>query len=455
MKSNRFLAVLGIFCVLTFHLQAQTPKYIFYFIGDGFGLSQSLLAENYLDAIHQDTQTVHLQMLNMPETGFSTTYSANSYITCSSAAGTALATGVKTNNDMLGVTPQGKPLRSIAEFLHQQGFLIGLVSTVSLDHATPAAFYANSKSRSSYEDIARQLLDADFDFYGGGGLKGAKNDPDFWKRLKSRGYLISDNPQEIEKHTLKDGKLYAKSALLMGEQDIPYRFEAPDYKMHLSYYVKQMIRLFEPEQKPFFAMIEGGKIDWAGHDNDAAAMLHEVLELDSAYQAAYQFYLRHPDETLIILTADHETGGLAIGTGTMGYAHLPQLLSHQKLPLYKFQAQMKELVDAESPLSDIYKCMEKSYGFNTVPELELKSQDSARIEADTLWKDYTANQWAILCNRLFCNKLGIGWTTGSHTGVAVPVRAIGAGAENFRGFYTNSDIPLKILQLLKYKSVLN
>lgn len=451
MKHSSKIFILSLFFCLAVHLHAQTPKYIFYFIGDGFGLNQSILAENYLDALHQDTQTVHLQMLKMPETGFATTYSANSYVTCSSAAGTALATGVKTNNNMLGVTPTGIPLRSIAELLHQQKFLIGLVSTVSLDHATPAAFYANSQSRSSYEEVARQLLDANFDFYGGGGLRGATKNPALWDSLKGKGYVVSDDIQVIENHTLKNGKLYAKSALLMDEQDIPYRLEAPHYPMHLSFYVEQMVRLFEPEQTPFFAMIEGGKIDWAGHDNDAGAMLHEILEFDSAYQVAYQFYLRHPNETLIIVTADHETGGLSIGTDAKGYAHLPHLLSYQKLPLYQFQEQMDSLIDLKSTFSDMYKCMADNFGLNTDSELMLSAQDSSSFETNTL----SAKQWRVRCNKLFCDKLGIGWTTSSHTGVAVPVRAIGAGAEMFRSFYTNSDIPMKILQLLNFQGNLN
>lgn len=453
MKHFFNILTLSILCFLSLHSHAQTPKYLFYFIGDGFGLNQSILAENYLDALYQDTQTVHLQMLNMPETGFATTYSANSYVTCSSAAGTALATGVKTNNNMLGVTPTGFPLRSIAEWLHQQEFLIALLSTVSLDHATPAAFYANTHSRSSYEDVARQLLDANFDFYGGGGLRGATKNPALWDSLKEKGYVISDDIKVIENHTLKKGKLYAKSALLMEEQDIPYRLEAPHYPMHLSFFVEQMVRIFELEQKPFFAMIEGGKIDWAGHDNDAGAMLHEILEFDSAYQVAYQFYLRHPDETLIIVTADHETGGLSIGSDAKGYAHLPHLLSYQKLPLYQFQKQMNRLIDQNSPLSDRYKCMEESFGFNANFELMLSAQDSSSFEMNML--DYSAKQWRMHCNKLFCNKLGIGWTTSSHTGVAVPVRAIGVGAEIFRGFYTNSDIPIKILQLLNFQGKLN
>ena len=237
----------------------------------------------------------------------------------------------------------------------------------------------------------------------------------------------------------------------MDEQDIPYRLEAPHYPMHLSFYVEQMVRLFESEQTPFFAMIEGGKIDWAGHDNDAGAMLHEILEFDSAYQVAYQFYLRHPNETLIIVTADHETGGLSIGTDAKGYAHLPHLLSYQKLPLYQFQEQMDSLIDLKSTFSDMYKCMADNFGFNTDSELMLSAQDSSSFETNT----FSAKQWRVRCNKLFCDKLGIGWTTSSHTGVAVPVRAIGAGAEMFRGFYTNSDIPMKILQLLNFQGNLN
>lgn len=471
MKAKKILRIC--FILLFLYVQVghtQTPKYIFYFIGDGFGLSQSMLAENFLDATARDTQTVHLHLWDLPEMGLSTTYSANSFVTCSSAAGTALATGVKTNNNMLGVTPQQQPLTSIAKFLHKQGFLIGLISSVSIDHATPAAFYANVSSRNSYKDVALQLPTAGFEFLGGGGLKGAQNAPEIWDSLKKQGYFISNNPSEIKKHTFDKGKIYAISSNLCGEQDIPFRLEEPQHPMHLSYFVTQMIRIFEPTNKPFFAMIEGGKIDWAAHYNDAAATLYEVIEMDSAFQIAYQFYLRHPNETLIIITADHETGGLSIGTEAKGYACQPELLTYQKQSIYTFRSHIKTLTRKSYTLQEIYTALNEQFSFDKHSDLALTQKDSAQInlfykmQTDSLisntpeyqnWKLTAPNSWSDLGNQIFCNKIGLGWTTGSHTGVAVPVRTIGVGTKYFRGSYTNSDIPLKILKALNLPTTLN
>ncbi|MDP3398349.1 MAG: alkaline phosphatase, partial [Bacteroidales bacterium] len=134
--------------------QMQKPKFIFYFIGDGMGFAQVSMAEAYLSSKKGEISNHPLSFTTFPTAGMVTTYSASSYITCSSAAGTALATGFKTNNGMLGVDPQGNKLRSIAFDIHKSGIPVGIVSNVTIDHATPAAFYANSTSRNNYYEIA-------------------------------------------------------------------------------------------------------------------------------------------------------------------------------------------------------------------------------------------------------------------------------------------------------------
>ncbi|MDL2243153.1 alkaline phosphatase, partial [Bacteroidales bacterium OttesenSCG-928-K03] len=249
---------------------SNKAKYIFYFIGDGMGLAQSVLTENYLDVLDSDTATVHLDFHKMPVTGFSTTYSANSLVTCSSAAGTALSTGRKTNNGMLGVTPDTIPLVSIAKILKEQGYKIGIISSVSIDHATPAAFYAHSASRNDYLDISKSIPETNYDYFGGGGLLGAKKDKDIYQYIRERGYTVTNDKNIIDNHKPEDGKLYAYSKHLSSAEDIPYYIDEPKYEMRLPYFLNKAIELFSKNNDKFFIMVEGGKIDWSCHGNDPA-----------------------------------------------------------------------------------------------------------------------------------------------------------------------------------------
>ena len=178
----------------------KKAKYVFLMIGDGMGLSQSLLAENYLDAISKDTSSIHLDFLKMPISGYASTYSANSLITCSAASGTALATGFKTNNGMLGVKPDTTNLTAISKTLHNNGYLVGIITNVSLDHATPGAFYANSSSRSNYDHIAKQISDSEFEYFGGGYFLGTLFDSTVSDYLKSKNYSLVNNIDQIKKH---------------------------------------------------------------------------------------------------------------------------------------------------------------------------------------------------------------------------------------------------------------
>ena len=449
----------------------QKPvKYIFFFIGDGFGLSQSILAENYLDVKAKDTAEVHLEMLKMPVVGLSTTYSANRLITCSAAAGTALATGVKTNNGMLGVTPDTVELVSIAKKLHGQGFMVGIISSVSLDHATPAAFYANSHYRSNYVEISKQLAATGFEFFGGGSLRGISKDSSVADIITAAGYKMLNNRAAIDAHTLADGKLVASSSKVLGSAEIPYVIDEPEHEMHLSYFVQKVIDLFEPAVEPFFVMVEGGKIDWSCHGNDAATTLHEVLEMDKAYKLAHDFYLRHRDETLIIITADHETGGLGIGAG--GYKIWPQVLDRQVVSEEAFSLKVDELAKNGASRQELYSAIEQSFGFNgDIKRLALTKKDSARIDliykvrfseknkdkSDRLLSyDMHENETvSSLCVMMMSEKAGFGWTSGDHTGIAVPVRAEGVGADCFAGFYDNTDIPQRILRLTGCTDSLN
>ena len=448
-------------CILSSCSSEKKPKYIFYFIGDGYGLAQSAMAENYLDAVAKDSSVTHLQMLKMPVFGTQTTYSNSSFVTCSSASGTALATGVKTNNGMLGVTPDNKPLKTIAEKFHNEGFNVGIISTVGLNHATPAAFYASAEKRSNYNEISKQLAESGFEFFGGGSLISSDENPEIWDYVKEKGYTVSNNFEEINNHKLADGKLIAISSKIGAGSDIPYYVDQPNHNMHLPYFVDKMINLFQESDKGFFAMIEAGKIDWSSHGNDAAGTLFECLQLDKAYEVAYKFYLEHPDETLIFITADHETGGLGIGQNSLGYKFFPELMEKTKVSGDGFNAIVDQLAKDNASLEEVYDVIEEQFGFNSGDSrFALSKKDSARIEmmyhkrfsknnilSSDMLEAYDLTDKSTLsntCLTIMNEKTGTGWTTRSHTGITVPVRAIGAGAEVFNGFYDNTDIPKKL-----------
>lgn len=466
-KNMRFLVLISLLIPFIFYScnkKEQKAKYIFLMIGDGMGLSQSLIAENYLDAMTQDTATVHIDFLRMPISGYASTHSANSLITCSSAAGTALSTGTKTNNGMLGVTPDTSNLTAFSKTLHNNGYLVGIITNVSLDHATPGAFYANSSARSNYDEIARQIPDSKFEYFGGGNLLGALYDSTLTDYIKSKNYILLNNDEQIKNHKLEDGKLVASSNIVGKSMDIPYVIDMPDHYMDLPYFVKKGIDLFEPSNKNFFMMIEGGKIDWACHSNDAATAIHEVISFNEAFKHVYDFYQKHPDETLIVMTADHETGGLALGRNETKYSLKPQLLQYQKISEWEFNFMADSLIKAKVDLNTLYKYIEDLFGFNNgVEELYLTKKDSIRINnlynhkmklelSDNInlkYDDENSNSIASLCTQILAEKAGIGWTTGSHTGIGVPVRAIGCGAEHFNGYIDNTDIPKLIMRIAK------
>ncbi len=373
---------------------AKTPKYIFLFIGDGMSQAHISLTEAYLATQKGTIGNEPFSFTKFPITGLATTYSASSYITCSSAAGTAIATGTKTNNGMLGIDPQEKNLKSFTYKLKERGYKIGIMTSVSIDHATPGAFFASSKSRSSYYDIAIQLPTSGFDFFGGGGFVNPdgedKKQPNIFSLIEKGGYKIAKGIDEM-----KSVKPNDKVVLVQKDgkgSDLPYAIDREEGDLSLKQIVKAAISHLDNE-KGFFIMAEGGKIDWAAHGNDGKTAIMEVLDLGEAVDVAYQFYLQHPDETLIIVTADHDTGGITVGS-EKGYV----------LKLSELEGQKRSMT-ADKSNEDKYEEMNE--------------------------------------------KAFIGWTTTSHTGVAVPVYAIGAGSSNFTGRMDNTEISRKIFKSLK------
>ena len=383
------------------HDVSPKPKYVFLFIGDGMGLAQVAATEAYLSAKEGVVGSKNLPFSNFPVVGLATTFSANKYVTCSSAAGTALSTGSKTNNNMLGITSTGDTLTSITYKLKNAGYKIGIATTVGVDHATPAAFYASAGKRSDYYNIALQLPATNFDFFAGGDFiapTGKKNDrPDIHRVITDAGYTI------VRDHAAVAG-VTEKVVLLQAEgkgAEIPYAIDRTGDDLTLPQITAAAIKFLDNE-KGFFAMIEGGKIDWACHSNEGATSIYETLDFAGAVQCALDFYNRRPDETLIVVTADHETGGLALNleSGIDGLLLIDEKTSTQQV--------------------DVNSYMDKD---------AIKKERQNRIAEQN-------------------KKTGLAWTSYDHTGIPVPVYAIGAGSELFGGKYDNTDIPKRICQAM-------
>ena len=404
MKSSRlfsfFLVLTLAFSFASCTEKARDAKYVFYFIGDGMGFSHVALSEAYLAAKEGKIGSEALGFSSFPVMGMATTYSASNFITCSSAAGTALSTGTKTNNGMLGVSPDSSKLRSIAYDIHDAGYKVGIMTSVTIDHATPGAFYANSLDRNDYYAVAVQLPQSGFEFFGGGGFEGVKKMGDRkspYEIANENGYTVVYGENDFEAN--KNG---AEKVIYLQEKGqendiLPYAFEREESDLTLAEVVKGAIEVLDNE-KGFFIMAEGGKIDWAAHANDLTNTIYETLDFDEAIAVAYEFYLQHPDETLIVVTADHETGGVTLGR-TKGY----------------------------------------TFDLSIVPDRKAES-----VEPETNVENYMEQMPVDSLSKA----AKIGWTTASHTGGAVPVFAVGAGSAKFAGRMNNTDIPGRIMEAM-------
>lgn len=339
----------------------KKPKYIFLFIGDGMGTVQIQSARFYKGTVENDGAVTEadLSFTGFPAVGSVTTYDSTSFCPDSASTATSIATGYKTESGVINMCPWTRdvPYETIAEKLHKQkGYKVGVVSTVNIDHATPAAFYAHQASRKNYYDIGVELANSGFEYFAGGEfqkVKGNGNVPDNHAVAAQAGYRVVTSQAEAAALPANAGKTLIIAQNLADGKSMNYAMDAAPGEWQLTDYVKKGIELLD-NGKGFFLMTESGKIDWACHANDAAASIHDVLEMSNAVQAAVDFYNRHPNETLILVTADHETGGLAIGYKTTNYDTFLQNLTRQKMSYAKFDAEYVSRYVAEKTLSLIH-----------------------------------------------------------------------------------------------------
>lgn len=450
---------------------SQTAKYIFYFIGDGMGIPQRAAASAYAGK--------PLTVDTFPAQGVTTTSAADRFITDSAAAGTAMASGIKTKVGIVGLDPDLRPVKTLAEMAKERGKKVGIVSSVSIDHATPAAFYAHVPSRSMYHEIGMALVKSGFDFFGGGGFK----DPE-GKRSKApqghvleaaraAGYTLVDDRRELMALKSSPGlKVIAVNPWLQDSAALPYEIDRRSQDISLAEFTEKAVELLD-NPKGFFLMVEGGKIDWACHANDAVAAIRDTLAFDEAVRVALRFYEKHPQETLIVVTGDHECGGLTLGFAGTKYETEFNMLKHQKASFQKFTDEVlkefrkqcgdrcdfekiKPVITAHfglkftgDPQSD--PLVVKAYQEAMLREAFERSMASERVRSDDpqtylLYGDY--DPLTVTITHVLDNNAGLAWTSFKHTGAPVTTSALGVGAELFNGYYDNTDLAKKIMSVM-------
>lgn len=472
------------------------PKYVFLFIGDGMSYPQFQAASDYLGACadldyEQAEPSIDyekrngavldgpqkLNFMNFETEGSAITFDSCSFAPDSASTATSIATGNKTYSGMINVDISGtEQFETIAEKLHEQkNWKVGIISSVNLNHATPAAFYAHQASRNNYYEIGQELVNSGFEYFAGGGLKkvtGADDDKEnLYDLAEKAGYKVTYTQADAQKITSADEKVILIDEHLADSDAMDYEIDRADSEWGLSDYVAKGIEVLNNEEG-FFMMCEGGKIDWACHANDAGSSVNDTLAFADSAQVAIDFAAEHPEETLILVTGDHETGGLSIGFAGTDYDTYLTNLSSQKISFSQFDEQyIAKYKENDTSFEDAMKDVEKLFGLKLsgdendrlvltdyetkrlrdAYELSMTEYDSEKYSQEQYVLYGTYNPFSVTITHILNNKSGIDFTSYSHTGLPVGVFADGVGAENFDGYYDNTDIYNKMASLLDVK----
>ncbi len=491
----------------------KIPKYVFLFIGDGMSYPQIESTNYYISAAKGGTSlgnkekgTVlkkdkdELGFMDFPVVGSAQTYDSTSFCPDSASTATSISTGHKTYSGTINMDEKGKvSYETIAEKLKKQkGYKIGVVSSVNLNHATPAAFYCHQPSRSKYYDIGKEMVDSGFNYFAGGGLikptGDENNQKDLYKLAEESGYKIVKTQDEAKKINADTGKVIVVDEHLADSDSMEYEIDREKNHWGLSNYVKKGIDcLYGDNDKGFFMMVEGGKIDWACHANDAASTMADTKAFSDSVDEAVKFYNKHPDETLILVTGDHETGGLTIGYAGTNYDTFLQNLKNQKISFQAFDDEyVTKYKENKTSFDDVMKDVTKLFGLERQSDANQKAEDGvAKDSADShptgvtsgnlVLTDYELKKLEDAYNKtmnmkedeqlsqeeynlygnydpltvtithILNNKSGISFSSYSHTGLPVAVFAKGVGEKDFDGYYDNTKIYNKMASILEVK----
>ena len=470
---------------------ADMPKYVFFFLGDGMSATQTQVAEAYLTTFNGGRATEaadllrpenRLNMSTFPVMGMQTTYDAHALMTDSASSATAFACGLKTQSGVIGMDDsKTHSYKSIAQLAAEQGRRVGVISSVSLDHATPAAYYASVPSRGEMNTIARQMAASGYEFFGGGGLAATTASTILSDNFVAGGYSVLTTKEAILDLKKKPkSRVYCINPELQDAKAMPYAIDRTDKGLSLAEMTAVAISVLKdgPRSRPgrdqgFFLAVEGGKIDWAGHANDAMANIGDTLAFDDAVGVALEFYRRFPSQTLIVVTGDHETGGMSIGHATTGYTGYYDRLLDQKMSFTavidsepfkaikaKYAANYSNTDSNLESDSDMIALMQEAFGLdyavlNPFQKEKLedafdqsmgKMNDNSNDENKFLYGGY--EPIIVTITHILNERASIGWTSYSHTGVPVPVYAIGQDAGRFEGFYDNTDIAKQLARAM-------
>lgn len=413
------------------------PRAVVLLIGDGLGFSQVAFSRNVMLPKGE-----RFAFEKMPVTGLVSTWSASNWVTDSGASATAFSAGVKTLNRFVGWDTDAKDVRSITERAKAEGWRVGYVTTTSITHATPAAFYAGGDRYDDVDKIAAQLLAHRADVALGGGeldflpkWQGGKQQGnlDLLKQARESGFTVWTKRAEVTAEP--------KLPLLgvFGYNHLPYELDRDDLPEAerpptLEEMTRTALAALERTGEPFFLMIEGGRIDHAAHGFDAAGVAAETAAFDRAVQAVEELTKRHPD-TLVLLTADHATGGLAINDYA-DWSSFPRQLA-------SLETVAKGIRRATDPFGP--EEVGRLTGWGNVTEADLARVRNAPDpyasvrELGTLLGERNGITWIPRINED---------DTKGHTGEDVPLYARGLGAERFTGSYDNADIPKRLAEIL-------
>ncbi|HSK29107.1 MAG TPA: alkaline phosphatase [Candidatus Limnocylindria bacterium] len=438
------------------------PKYVFFFLADGAGMAHLEIARQYRRQIHHQDFVIVDKIMKEGHLGVMTTHAANSLSTDSAAAATALAVGCKANIGALGICADGTPAVSAMEIARRRGMRLGLVTNATVYDASPAAFVCQVPNRRDFAAIVNRYLELEPHVLLGGGKDqflpksqpGSRraDETDLIAAFEKKGYRHLSSKSDI------DGIAGGKTLGLFSLRDMSFELDR-DKNNEPSIYdmTRAAIRLLH-DRNPngFFVFIESENIDSAGHLSDVASMIHDYGEFDRAVGLAYEFYRKYPRETLIIVTSDHETGGLGFTlalkdlTSTKGDNQAAGTgADFKKIETIGISLRKASALLGRKPTAEaIDQLMQDHFpGFVMAPEYK-EAIVKRRPLSRTLFTDLTAQALGMM----IANNTQVYWQTSAHTNQPVLVASLGVGAERFRGYYDNADFGMKLKALLEVKN---
>jgi alkaline phosphatase len=441
--------------------QSHTPKYIFIFMADGAGITHMEIARMYSRVVHKEGLNITDKIIKEGSIGLLTTHAADSLSTDSAAAATSMATGCKAKIGAFGSCADGSISKTVLEVAKEKGMRIGLVTNATIYDASPAAFAGHVPNRRFYNLIIDQYLRLGPELLLGGGRNrflpqkepgsARKDDSDMIAAFKKQGYTYVSDKQELSR--AKGTKILGLFSL----GDMSFEIDRDkEREPSVSEMTQAAIRLLEEgNRRGFVAFIENEHVDTAGHFTDVASVIREFREFDRAVGLAYEFYRRHPRETLILVTSDHETGGLGF---TLALEELyagreSKRLAATEEDLKKIDSipiSLKKAAEilGPNPTSDSIDQLMKDYfkGFKLAPDLK-KLMLAKQVAARNIYSDPIANCLGLMV----ANNTQAYWGSTTHTNQPVFVAALGVGVERFRGYQDNTDFAKHLFALLRDK----